>query len=64
MLFVAEKTKLGKAHSKFQGVKTAVPFSIVKDWDLKPGDYLLWERRVLDNEIVVIIRKAREGQDE
>jgi hypothetical protein len=56
---MAEKTKLGKAHSKNQGIKTAVPWSIVKDWDLEPGDYLIWERRAINNEIVVVVRKEK-----
>lgn len=58
MHLTMEKTKLAKAHSKTTGLKTAVPWSIVKDWNLKSGDYLSWERKILNNEIVIVVKKV------
>ena len=52
---MVEKTKVSRAHSKYPGFKSTVPWSLAKDWKLEAGDYLVWERRAVNNEIVVTV---------
>lgn len=59
---LVEKTKLSKAHSKFPGLKTAVPSSLVKELKLERGDYLVWEWKVIDNKMVMTV--SQEKKDE
>lgn len=55
---MGEITRLAKASSKFQSLRTTVPRSIVKQWKLKEGDELDWEWKVIDGEMSLHVRKV------
>jgi hypothetical protein len=39
-------------------LRTTIPMFIVKQWGLKSGDQLDWSFSLLDNEMIVVVRKA------
>jgi hypothetical protein len=41
----------------FASLKTTIPMSMIKQWDLKPHDKLSWKMRVIDGEMVVVVTK-------
>lgn len=55
---VGEVTTLAKASSKFASLRTTVPMSVVKQWKLKEGDQLDWEWKVVDGDMVLVLRRA------
>jgi len=59
---MGETTTLAKASSKFESLRTTVPMSIVKQWKLKEGDEFDWEWKVLEGEMVLIVRKVGRQQ--
>jgi hypothetical protein len=58
MLFVGEKTTLAKASSNFASLRTVVPMSIVKQWQLKEGDQIDWSWEARNGEMVIVIKKV------
>jgi hypothetical protein len=52
-----EKTKVNKAHTKFRGVKTAIPWNYVQDLGIKHGDGLIWEKKIIDGKKVLVVRR-------
>jgi hypothetical protein len=58
MLLVGEKTTLARASSNFASLRTVVPMSIVKQWQLKEGDQLDWSWEARNGEMIIIIKKA------
>lgn len=57
MASIMEKTKVSKAHTKFQGVKTAIPWEYAKELGIEAGDGLIWERKTIDGKKVLLVRK-------
>ena len=55
---MGEVTTLAKNSPKFASLRTTIPMSIVKQWKLKEGDKLDWEWTVLNNEMVVTVRRG------
>ncbi len=55
---MGETTTLAKASSKFESLRTTVPRSIVKHWKLKEGDELDWDWKVMEGEMVLVVRKV------
>ena len=55
---VTEKTTLAKASSNFASLRTVVPMSIVKQWQLKEGDQLDWSWEARNGEMIIVIKKA------
>jgi antitoxin component of MazEF toxin-antitoxin module len=55
---MTEVTKVSKAHSRFNSLKTTIPSSLVKEWKLKPGNQLEWDWVVINNKMVMTIKKA------
>jgi hypothetical protein len=43
--------------SKRSSLRTTVPMSLVKQWNLKPGDKLDWVIKICDRELVAVIKK-------
>jgi hypothetical protein len=41
----------------FASLKTTIPMSMIRHWDLKPHDKLSWGWRVIEGEMVVIVTK-------
>jgi hypothetical protein len=58
ILRVGEKTTLAKASSNFASLRTVVPMSIVKQWQLKEGDRLDWSWEARNGEMVIVVKKA------
>ena len=55
---MTEVTKVSKAHSRFNSLKTTIPNSLVKEWKLNPGNQLEWDWVVINNKMVMTIKKA------
>jgi bifunctional DNA-binding transcriptional regulator/antitoxin component of YhaV-PrlF toxin-antitoxin module len=64
ILRVGEKTTLAKASSNFASLRTVVPMSIVKQWQLKEGDRLDWSWEARNGEIVIVVKKAEHNDSE
>jgi hypothetical protein len=45
----------------FASLKTTIPMSMIKQWDLKPHDKLSWTWKVIDGEMVVVVTKYNEA---
>jgi antitoxin component of MazEF toxin-antitoxin module len=58
ILRVGEKTTLARASSNFASLRTVVPMSIVKQWQLKEGDQLDWSWEARNGEMIIVIKKA------
>lgn len=55
---MGETTTLAKASSNYASLRTVVPMSIVRQWKLKEGDKLEWEWKVVEGEMVLVVKKA------
>jgi bifunctional DNA-binding transcriptional regulator/antitoxin component of YhaV-PrlF toxin-antitoxin module len=53
---MGEITTLTKAATKTTSLRTTVPASIVKQYDLKDGDRLDWSFSVKEGEMVIIVK--------
>jgi hypothetical protein len=58
---MGETTTLAKNSPNFASLRTTIPMSIVKQWRLQSGEQLDWSWEVLNGEMVVVIRKKKEG---
>ena len=56
---MGEITKLTKATSKSDSLRTTVPKGIVKQLNLKEGDEIDWRLTIEKNEIVVMIKPKK-----
>jgi antidote-toxin recognition MazE-like antitoxin len=56
---MGEATSLTKNSPKFASLRTTVPISVVKQWKLQEGDKLDWEWKVVDGEMVLIVKKLK-----
>ena len=54
---MTEITTVSKAHSKFHSLKTTIPNSLVKEWKLKPSERLEWNWIVVNNKMIMTIKK-------
>jgi hypothetical protein len=54
---VGEETTLSLNSSKRSSLRTTVPMSLVKQWELKVGDKLDWVIKICDNELVAVVKK-------
>lgn len=52
---MGETTKLTKAASTTTSLRTTVPSSIVKQFNLNNGDKLDWSLEVYDNKMVIVV---------
>jgi len=50
-----EKTKLTKATPNTDSLRTTVPKGIVRHFDLKSEDELVWKIEAKDNELIIIV---------
>lgn len=50
-----EVTSLTKASGRGESLRTTVPMSIVKQFDLKEGDKIRWELRSNGTEIEIVV---------
>lgn len=57
------RTSLTKASGKGNSLRTTVPMSIVKQFDLKEGDELEWTLRVKNNKLVIEVQPKKVRRD-
>jgi bifunctional DNA-binding transcriptional regulator/antitoxin component of YhaV-PrlF toxin-antitoxin module len=58
---LAETTTLTLATAKKTSLRTTVPMSIVKQFNLKQGDKLEWAFEVKDGNLIVIVKPIKIG---
>ena len=56
---MGETTILSLAATKRASLRTTVPMSIVKQFDLKVGDKLDWTFNANGNELIIIVRPVK-----
>ena len=56
---MGELTTIAKASSNFASLRTVIPMSIVRQWNLKDGDKLDWSWEARNNEMIVVVRKVK-----
>jgi len=54
---MGELTTLSLNSSKRSSLRTTVPMSLVKQWNLKAGDRLDWVIKICEGELVAVIKK-------
>ena len=59
MSAVGEITTLAKAASNQASLRTVVPMSIIKQWKLEEGDRIEWEWKVIDGDMVLVVKKSK-----
>jgi bifunctional DNA-binding transcriptional regulator/antitoxin component of YhaV-PrlF toxin-antitoxin module len=57
---VGERTTLARASSNFASLRTVVPMSIVKQWGLKEGDQLDWSWEARNGEMIIMVKKIEQ----
>ncbi len=57
---MGETTTLALNAPNKASLRTTIPMFIVKQWGLKSGDELDWSFSLLNNEMVVVVKKARQ----
>lgn len=60
MNIMGEITKLAKATSKSDSLRTTIPSGIVKQFNLKEKDRLDWVLKVEKNNLVIIVKPIKE----
>jgi bifunctional DNA-binding transcriptional regulator/antitoxin component of YhaV-PrlF toxin-antitoxin module len=57
-----ETTKLTLAKTESTSLRTTVPMSIVRQFNLKTGDRLGWKIDIKNGELVVIVKPIRDSE--
>jgi len=57
---MGEITVLTKATSKSKSLRTTVPISIVKQFNLSAGDKLSWEIKAKNGELVIVVKPLKQ----
>jgi hypothetical protein len=57
---MGEITSVAKNAKSFASLRTTVPISMVRHWNLTPKDKLYWEWEVRDGKMVAIVVKYEE----
>ena len=57
MTIMADITRLVKAASGKESLRTTIPMSIVRQWNLTAGDELDWSWEVIKGEMVVRVKR-------
>jgi hypothetical protein len=61
LVTLGEKTRLVKASTQFESLRTTVPKSIVNMLKLKEGDTLDWQLSVVNGKMVLIVEEDKES---
>lgn len=61
-LVMGETTTLAKNSPNFASLRTTIPMSMVRQWQLQPGDQLDWQWKVIDGEMLIVIRKKHQPE--
>lgn len=54
---VGETTKLSKAATGKESLRTTIPMNIVRQWNLSAGDEIDWTWEVVKGEMIVRIKR-------
>jgi hypothetical protein len=54
---LGEETTLAKNSPKFASLRTTIPMSIVRQWQLKEGDKLDWSWEARNGEMILVVRR-------
>jgi hypothetical protein len=54
---MGEITSVAKNAKSFASLRTTIPISMVRQWQLKPKDKLFWEWEVRDGKMVAVVIK-------
>jgi hypothetical protein len=54
---MGETTVLTLNSSKRASLRTTVPMSIVRQWNLRPKDKLYWQMDIINGKIVAVVNK-------
>jgi antitoxin component of MazEF toxin-antitoxin module len=60
---MGEVTKLTPAVSKKESLRTTVPRSIVKQFDLTNEDSLDWKLEVREGELIIVVRPLKKSTE-
>ena len=63
LITMGEVTTLAKNSPEFASLKTTVPMSIVKQWKLSPGSQIDWSWEIVNNELVLVVRKVQHDKE-
>lgn len=55
---MGEITVATKASSKFASLRTTIPISIVRQWNLNDHDKLEWEWKVIEGQMALVVSKV------
>lgn len=61
---MGETTTLTKAATKTTSLRTTVPASIARQFNLKDGDKLDWSLRAEDGEMIIVVAPIKNRQGE
>ena len=56
-LTMGEITSVAKNSKGFASLRTTIPISMVRQWELKPKDRLYWKWEVRNGEMVAVVVK-------
>jgi bifunctional DNA-binding transcriptional regulator/antitoxin component of YhaV-PrlF toxin-antitoxin module len=56
-------TVLTKANSRSQSLRTTIPMSITRQFNLKEGDHLRWEIRAKESKLFIIVNTVNKTGD-
>jgi len=59
---LGETTKLTLAKTKSESLRTTVPMSIVRQFNLKVGDKIGWKIDVKDGELIIVVLPIKHSQ--
>jgi len=59
---LGEITKLNKSATKSESLRTTVPFSIVKQFELTEYDELDWSLKVESGELIIQVKPIKTGK--
>jgi hypothetical protein len=56
-----EITSVATNKKGFASLRTTIPMSMVKQWQLKPKDKLTWRWEVIQGKMVAVVERHEEG---
>ena len=59
---LGETTKLTFAKTNSESLRTTVPMSIVRQFNMKVGDTLGWKLEVKNSEMIIVVRPIAESK--
>jgi hypothetical protein len=54
---MGEISTVSKNSTQFSSLKTVIPMSIVRQWEIKVGDKLDWSWYAIGEELLIVVRK-------